>query len=191
MLEEEVQNESVIAIAGLIYSLPVLFEYRMGPQIADWIYGYNAGGVNEAGILRPVVFVDNGLLLAFFFAPVVIAAGALWRLRSHIGRFTPGATTAYLSVILLLCRSFGSIIYGPVMLPLVRWASPRVQLRVACVLVTLASGYPLLRVANLVPTESIVKAVAVLSTSRADSLNTRFVNEGTLLDHAWERPWFG
>jgi hypothetical protein len=180
-----------LAIGGLLYSLPVLFEFRMGPQISHWIYGYDAGGVNEAGILRPVVFVDNGLLLAFFFAPVVIAAGALWRLRSNIGRFTPGAATAFLSFILLICRSFGSTVYGAVMVPLVRWASPRMQLRVACVLVTLALGYPLLRVANLVPTNSIVNAVAVLSTTRAESLNTRFVNEATLLHHAWERPWFG
>jgi hypothetical protein len=180
-----------LTIAGLVYSLPVLFEIRMGPQISQWIYGYNAGGVNEAGVLRPVVFVDNGLLLAFFFAPVVIAAGALWRLRSQIGQFPPSGTTAYLSVILLLLRSFGSISYGAVIMPLVRWANPRLQLRVACVLVTLALGYPLLRVANLVPTDSIVKSVAVLSTSGADSLNTRFVNEEALLEHAWERPWFG
>jgi hypothetical protein len=178
-------------IAGLMYSLPVLFEYRMGPQISQWIYGYDAGGVNNGGMVRPVVFVDNGLLLAFFFAPVVIAAGALWHLRSQIDRFPPGATTSYLGVILLLCGSFGSMVYGAVIVPLVRWANPRLQLRVACVLVTLALGYPLLRVANLVPTDSIVKAVAVLSTSHANSLNTRFVNEAALLEHAWERQWFG
>lgn len=179
------------ATAGLIYSLPVLFEFRMGPQISQWIYGYNAGGINEAGILRPVVFTDNGLLLAFFYAPVVIAAGALWRLRSPVGRFAPGAATAYLSFILLICRSFGSITYGAFIMPLVRWGNPRLQLRVACVLVTVALGYPLLRVADLVPTDTIIRAVAAVSSSRAESLNTRFVNEADLLDHAWERPWFG
>jgi hypothetical protein len=163
----------------------------MGPQLSILIYGYNAGGVNEAGDLRPVVFVDNGLLLSFFFALVAIAAGALWRLRSKIGQFPPGATTAYLSVILLLCRSFASLAYAVVLIPLVRWASPRLQLRLACVLVTLALSYPLLRVADLIPTDSIVNYVAVLSASRADSLKTRFDNEEQLLDRAWERPWFG
>lgn len=180
-----------LVIAGLMYSLPVLFEVRMGPQISDWIYGYHAQSWSGSGVLRSVVFFDNGLLLAFFFAPVVIAAGALWRLRSHIGRFPPGATTAYLSIILLICRSFSSISYGAVIMPLVRWASPRLQLRVACVLVTLALAYPLLRVADLVPTESIINGVTVLSTSHAVSLQTRFDNEEQLLEKAWERPWFG
>jgi len=180
-----------LVMAGLVYSLAVLFEYRMGPQLAPLIYGYNAGGINEAGDVRPVVFVDNGLLLSFFFALVAIAAGALWRLRSRIGQIPPGATTAYLSVILLLCRSFASLAYAGVLIPLVRWASPRLQLRLACVLVTLALSYPLLRVADLIPTNSIVNDVAVLSTSRAISLQTRFDNEEQLLDRAWERPWFG
>jgi len=180
-----------LVIAGLLYSLPVLFEFRMGPVLSIWMYGYNAGFVNGSGDLRPVVFIDNGLLLAFFFAPVVIAAGALWRLRSHISRFPPGATAAYLGGILLICRSFGSAFYMAFTLPLVRWASPRLQLRVACVLVTVATAYPLLRVADLVPTEPILNVVSQLSTSHAGSLKTRFDNEHDLLAKAWERRWFG
>jgi len=180
-----------LVMAGLVYSLAVLFEYRMGPQLAPLIYGYNRGFINEGGYLRPVVFADNGLLLSFFFALVLIAAGALWRLRSQIGQFPPGAPTAYLSVILMLFKSFAALSYAVVLIPLVRWASPRLQLRLACVLVTLALSYPLLRVADLIPTDSIVNDVAVLSTSRADSLKTRFDNEEQLLDRAWERPWFG
>jgi hypothetical protein len=180
-----------LVIAGLVYSLAVLFEYRMGPQLAPLIYGYNRGGINEAGDVRPVVFGDNPLMMAFFFVPVVIAAGALWRLRSHIARFPPGATTAYLSVILLLFKSFGYMVYGVVLIPIVRWASPRLQLRLACVLVTLALIYPLLRVAELIPTDSILNEVAVLSPAKAGSLKTRFDSEEQLLDRAWERPWFG
>jgi hypothetical protein len=180
-----------LVITGLIYSLPILFEFRMSPQLANWIYGYDTWSSNYEGLVRPVVFLANGLEAAFFVATAAIAAGALWRLQSHIGRIPPGMPTAYLSVILLLPRALASIIYGAVIVPLVRWASPRLQLRVACVLVMLAFSYPLLRVADLVPTDSILNTMAVLSPKHAGSLKTRFDNEEALLDKAWERPWFG
>jgi hypothetical protein len=49
----------------------------------------------------------------------------------------------------------------------------------------------MLRVADLFPNTSFVEAAAAVSTDRADSLQTRFDQEQTLLDHAWQRPWFG
>ena len=33
-----------LVIAGLLYSLPMLFEIRMSPQLSRWIYGYFPGG---------------------------------------------------------------------------------------------------------------------------------------------------
>jgi hypothetical protein len=65
------------------------------------------------------------------------------------------------------------------------------QLRVACLLVTIALGYPMLRIANLVPTTSILEVAREVSVGRAESLETRFTNEDNLLERAWERPWFG
>jgi hypothetical protein len=138
-----------------------------------------------------VVFIGHGLGVAFFIMTTTVAAAALWRTKARIGRFSSAATTAYLSVVLVLCKTASVLVYTAALAPLVRWASPRVQLSVASVLVIIALAYPMLRVADLFPTTSLVEAAAAVSADRAESLKTRFDNEDQLLDRAWERPWFG
>ena len=120
-----------------------------------------------------------------------VAAAALWRTQTRITRWRPGGITAYLSIVLVLCKATGALVYGAVLVPLVRWASPRVQLRVASVLVLIALTYPMLRIAELVPTTSILQAASAVSADRAASLGVRFDQEQQLLNHAFERVWFG
>lgn len=187
-----------LVIAGLAYSLPMLFEVRMSPQLNTWIYGYfpNLSTFGEEfrdGGFRPVVFLGTGLFVAFFAMTTTVAAAALWRTRTRIiGQLAPGGiVTAYLSFILLLCKSLGASVYGAVLVPLVRWASHRWQLRVACVFAIIALAYPMLRIADLVPTTSILEATSAVDEDRALSLKTRFEQEHQLLDHALQRPWFG
>ena len=184
----------LLVIAGLGYSLLMLFEIRMSPQLHTWIYGYFPSNFFQQardGGFRPVVFLGHGLLVAFFAMTTTVAAAALWRTQTRIGRFAPGAVTAYLSFVLIMCKTFSSLMYGAVLVPLVRWASPRLQLSVASALVILTLVYPALRVADLVPVDSILQAARSVSTARAASLETRFTNEQQLLDHALKRPWFG
>jgi hypothetical protein len=184
----------IMVIAGLAYSLPMLFEVRMSPELSTWIYGYQGIGVPAAfrdGGSRPVVFLTNGLLVAFFAMTTTVAAAALWRTQTRIRRWPPSGITAYLTFVLVLCKTMGALVYGAALMPLVRWASPRLQLRVACVLVTIALAYPMLRSVDVFPTNAFLQAARVVSVDRADSLNTRFVNENLLLERASERPWFG
>ena len=139
-----------------------------------------------------MVFLGHGLLVAFFTMTATVASAALWRTQTRaIRRFAPGGVAAYLSVLLVLCRTASALIYAALLVPLVRWARPRLQLQVASVLVLIALTYPLLRAAELVPTTSILEAAEFLSPERANSLRTRFENEDQLLDRAWQRPWFG
>ena len=67
------------------------------------------------------------------------------------------------------------------MVPLVRLAKPRLQLRIAMILVTFAVAYPLLRTADLVPTNYIVDAARLINEERADSLQFRFDHEKAAL----------
>jgi len=184
----------VLVIAGLVYSLPMLFEIRMSPQLHYWFYGYYPSqfvqGMRGGGF-RPMVFMGHGLLAAFFIMSAAVAATALWRTHSSVQRLPAGGVTAYLSLVLLLCKSLGALIYGALLVPLVRLAMPRTQFRVALVLVTMALLYPMLRIADLVPTASIVEAAATVSTHRASSLKTRFDNENKLLERASRRLFFG
>ena len=41
-----------LVIAGLLYSLPMLFEIRMSPQLHRWVYGYYPSGFATADALR-------------------------------------------------------------------------------------------------------------------------------------------
>ena len=76
-----------LVVAGLIYSLPMLFEVRMSPQLHTWIYGYfphSFGQQMRDGGFRPVVFIGHGLGVAFFVMTTVVAAAAFWRTGTHL-----------------------------------------------------------------------------------------------------------
>jgi hypothetical protein len=188
----------VLVIAGLAYSLPIFFELRMSPQLHALIYGYFPGGLFlntvRGGGYRPVVFLTNGLVLTFFMLTTVVAAAAFWRTGAQVTRRvrlpTAGITT-YLSAMLVLCKSFSHLLYGAILVPLVCFIAPKLQARIALLLVTLALMYPILRATNLVPTDTAFTLAASISTDRAASLETRFKNEGQLLEHASQRFWFG
>jgi len=183
-----------LVVAGLVYSLPMLFEIRMSPQLHHWIYGYEPSSFFQQirdGGFRPVVFLGHGLTVAFFTMTAVLAATTLWRLRASVVRLPAAGVTVYLGMMLILCKSLAALIYGLIFSPLVRWASPRLQVRIALVLVGFALLYPLLRSADLVPTTAIVDIVDTVDADRAYSLKVRFAQEHQLLDRASQRPLFG
>jgi hypothetical protein len=184
----------VLVIAGLAYSLPMLIEARMSPQFHNWIYGYHSSGfvmsLREDGY-RPMIFMGHGLIAAFFAMITAVAAAALWRTNTKIRRWPPAGVTVYLSAILLLYRSMGAAVSGAILIPLVYLTRAKLQLRVAMVLVLVALLYPMLRTTDLVPTQFMVSASALVSEDRASSLQFRFDHERKLLDHASARLFFG
>jgi len=184
----------VLTIAGLLYSIPMLIEIRLSPQLHYWVYGYAPSDFIQEmrdGGFRPMVFMGHGLLAAFFMMTAVVAATALWRARIRVAPAPPITVAAYLSVLLVLCKSMGALLYGFVLVPLVRLAKPRLQLRVAVVLATIALAYPMARMADLVPSRLLLEWAASVSQDRGDSLRTRFVQEGQLLERASQRFIFG
>ena len=60
-------NEQIIrnlTLAGLFYSLAMLFEIRMSPQLQNWIYGFTPGEFYQQArgdTFRPIVFMGHGL----------------------------------------------------------------------------------------------------------------------------------
>jgi hypothetical protein len=197
LLRSSADNEEilrVLVIAGLIYSVPILFEIRMSPQLHAWIYGYHGSSFVIAlrgGGYRPSVFMQTGLLLAFFMMTTAVAAAAFWRVQTRIHRLPSAGVTLYLSTILVLCKSLGALVYGAVLAPLVRFTKPRIQLRVALVLVGIALLYPILRAGDVFPTKTIVEIANLVSADRASSLEFRFDNEERLLERGSQRFLFG
>src|SRR5262249_37895590 len=88
-------------------------------------------------------------------------------------------------------RSLGALLYALVLVPLMHWAKPRAQLRVAVALAVIALSYPVLRTWDLVPTTFMLDTAASVDSARADSLKVRFDNEDRLLERASERFLFG
>jgi hypothetical protein len=187
---------SVLSFAGLAYSILLLFEIRFSPQLHNWIYGYYPSDfiqtMREGGGFRPMVFMGHGLVASFFAMTAAVASGALWRTRTRIVKFAPaGAVAAYLSAVLVLCKSGAATVYGMVLVPMVSWTKPRFQMRVAAILVSVALLYPALRMYDVFPTDALVEISNTINEQRASSLRYRFDQEGLLLERASQRFLFG
>jgi hypothetical protein len=186
--------KSLVA-ATLIYSLPMLFEIRMSPQLHTWIYGYFPNDTFSQQIrgssYRPVVFTEHGLALALFTSLALIAAIILHRLRIRVFNIPPLGTAAYLSALLLLCRSLGPIIYAVILLPVTLFTGPRVWTKIACAVTIVVCFYPALRSNGLAPTQIVSQFASAVSPQRAASFETRTSNEEQLLAKALEKPFFG
>ena len=185
----------ILVVAGLAYSIPMLIEIRLSPQLHTWIFGYfpHEGGFMQAirsGGFRPVVFMGHGLLVATFAMFVTVAAAALWRDKLMAGgRYL--IKTVYMFIVLVLCKTLGALIFAIVALPLVVLTSYRTQVRIAAVMVLIAVAYPALRGADLVPVDDMLEAAASINEERSKSLEFRFDNEEALLEKASKRPLFG
>jgi hypothetical protein len=186
---------TILVVAGAAYSVLLLFEIRMSPQLHFWFYGYYPSDfiqeVREGGAFRPMVFMGHGLIACFFAMTVAVAAAVLWRAKIAVFRAPPALVTGYLSVVLVLCKSGAALVYGAVLIPLVRWTKPRLQLKVAVLLVSLALVYPVMRIAEIFPTTVIENAAIDINDQRGFSLKFRFDQEERLLERAAQRFLFG
>jgi len=183
-----------LALAGLGYSLLMLFEVRMSPQLHIWIYGYfphEFGQQMRYGGFRPVVFMGHGLLVAFFAAITLISATVLWQLKTRINRFSAANVTYYLLLVLLLCKSMASLVYGFFALLLIKFAKIKTQLRIATILVLMALLYPTMCVMNIFPHQALVENVQAIDAERAQSMKFRFDNEHELLERGRQKFFFG
>ena len=189
-------------LGGLVYSLLVLIEVRLSPQLSKWIYGYFPHSFAQhvrGGGYRPIVFLQHGLWVAFFMMTTFIAAAILWRQaragsgesgeRHQAGRYLLGIV--YLGIILVLCKSLGSLFFGIFLLPIVLFLSLRLQLWIAVALVSISVTYPFLRSAGLVPVDRVYEIAQSINEKRAASFLGRLTNEDLLLAHAERRPLFG
>jgi hypothetical protein len=196
-LRNPADNEEILrtlVIAELFYSIPMLIEVRMSPQLHTWFYGYPAADFGQQvrnGGFRPTVFIGHGLLVAFFMMTAVVASAAFWRARTRVTPASQVTVTAYLSVVLVLCKALGAQLYAALLVPLVRLAKPRLQLRIAVVLAAITLAYPMARFTDLIPTRLLLEWSASYDADREDSLAFRFNQEGQLLERASQRFLFG
>jgi hypothetical protein len=183
-----------VIVAAALYSVLVLVELIISPRIHRIFYGYYAMhyvAAHRWGGWRPTVFMEHVLALSMFMLSAALGAVGLARARLKILRIPAWGATAYLTLVFVLCKGLGSLVLGLVALPIAIAARPRLQLWLASAFVALTFAYPLLRTAQLVPTDAMVEIARGVGTDRAASLKVRFDNEDRLLAWARKRIWLG
>jgi hypothetical protein len=186
----------VLAIGGLMYSVPVLWEIRMSPGLHEFVYGFKAEDFAQAkrgGLWgwRPMVFVGHGLSLAMLLGACGVAAAGLWRARSAIVRGMGVVLTPYLYALLIACSSLGALVLSTAALPCVMLLRPSFQGRIMMLLCVAVLTYPVTRALDVFPSTWLVEQAEQISEDRAASLRFRFDNEDELIDRARERILFG
>ena len=184
----------VLCFAGLIYSLPTLYEVRMSPQLHKIIYGGNVVAWKQnlrSGGFRPAVFLGHGLTLGIFMAIAVLATAGCVRTLSAARKPIFVVAFLWLFVTLVLIKAFGALLIVILLAPVVFLCGARFQMLIAGSIAIIIMSYPILRGTDLVPTDMLVRNAAKIDLQRAASLEFRFDNEDELLEKASQRPAFG
>jgi hypothetical protein len=180
--------------ALLFYSVAMLFEVRMSPQLHRWVYGYFphsfAQQIRDGGF-RPVVFLSHGLEVALFTTLGLLAAVVLFRRRNNVLTLPALPVAGYFSVLVLLCKSLGATVYAIVLAPVVLLTKPRSWARLALIGSLFVCSYPILRSNDIAPTQLITNVAGSFSEERKASFEMRVNNEDALLAKANLKPFFG
>ena len=179
---------------ALVYTLPMLFELKMSPQLHNIAYGYQPSQfvqeIRENGY-RPMVFVGHGLGLAFWMSTCVLAASALLKNKIRATILSPLALVCYLFVILIFCKTWSATVYAMLGMIFILKSRPAAQVKWSLILAALVILYPVTKVNGIFPEKEIINLISQYNPERAQSLEFRFRNENEMLAHALERPYFG
>ncbi|SHH18472.1 hypothetical protein SAMN05444003_2363 [Cognatiyoonia sediminum] len=184
----------ILSVAGMIYSLPTLYEVRMSPQLNRMVYGFFPHSWQQhirGDGFRPIVFLSHGLWLGIFLALSALATVALTRVHTSGSKIWYWFCALWLAGTLLLSKNLGASVIFFVLLPVVWFFGVRLQLLSAAIIAAIVLTYPILRGNDLVPTNQLVSLAQNVSAERAGSLQFRFVNEDIVMDKAQRKPIFG
>ncbi|NGP53703.1 hypothetical protein [Thioalkalivibrio sp. XN8] len=187
---------TALAVAGVVYSFFVLFEFRMSPRLHIWIYGFFQHDWVQhirGGGFRPIVFLEHGLAVGLFLATALLASSGQFRVRATAG-LAKGPWVVggiWIALALLLSRNLAAVVLVMVFVPAVLLLSVRNQLLLAAFVAVTFLSFPLLRGVGLVPIETIISAAEIVDERRAASLRFRLYHEDALLERALEKPLSG
>ena len=184
----------VLAVSGVLYILPILYEVRMSPQLNSKFYGFFPASFLQhvrMGGYRPIVFFEHGLRLSLFLALAFLASLACVRLVRPQYRTRFILATAGLFGALVISKSLGALMIALILAPVMFLAPLRIKLLVAAGITAVTLIYPVLRGNNLAPVDQLVELVHNIDEERAGSLKFRLTQEDILLEKATEKPLFG
>lgn len=180
-----------LVLSLLCYSIPMLIEVRLSPQINIWTYGFFQHDFVQTmryNGFRPIVYLEHPLWVASLTLSALICAVMFARAQRTSKAY---AIAAYLTFALVICKSLGALLEFAVALPILWLLRPRYITMIAGVLGILVVLYPIARSSPLMPVDEVVSTATGAEAERGQSLEFRLVNEGLLLQRAQERIWFG
>lgn len=183
-----------LVLAALAYSLLIMWEVRMSPQLHTQLYGFfphHFGQQIRGGGFRAVVFLGHGLVVAIFIAMAIIAAIGLWRDRVRIKRIPGFAYTSILIFVLIISKSFGALLLAIFIGTASYFLKYRRLVTILAISGMVIIAYPALRGAGFIPVNGIAEFISDYSTERSGSLQTRIDNEDKLLEKTSRKPVFG
>jgi len=192
--EDQLELFKLLVIAALWYSLLILFEIRMSPQLHTWIYGFfphSFGQQYRFGGFRAVVFMGHGLIVAMFVALSLGAATILWRNNIKVYGLPPYVIVIYFFLLLILSKTVGAFLLGTILMVAIAWVPVRIMKRMTLFIMLIVILYPLLSIFDIFPHQGLVDLAAKFDLDRAQSLAFRFFHENRLLQHAQEKLFFG
>lgn len=186
-----------IFISGVIYIPFCLFEWRFSPQIHRMVYGAHQHdfiqSIRAVGY-RPLVFMQNGLILSMWMMVAALSGFWLWR-YAYLRRFWELSAKICVIALLgvtLICQSvnaIGLLAVGLGVLYVGHYLRTPLPL---LILLMISPSYVYIRTMTHTPVKPVIELVAkVVGDERGRSVQTRFVNEERLMARAWERPLFG
>lgn len=183
-------------VAGLCYSLLVLFEIRMSPQLHRWTYGYFQHSWQQhirGGNFRPIVFMPHGLWIGIFLTTSVLAAFVLLKNKVKAGESRVQFLLAgfWLLGVLLISSNMGATFLALVFVPILWVLSYRVQIWIALAVMSWFLIHPALRQTELVTFERALEVVGRISVERQESFKFRVDNERKFMERAVEKPIAG
>ncbi len=184
----------VMAVGGLLYSLPTLAEVRLSPQLHNIVYGYFQSSwiqhLRTDGF-RPIVFMDHGLVLSLVLCLCALSIMAYVRAIDGDKRILYVLASLYMLVVVILSKSLGMALVAGSLIPILMFASVRVQMLCAALIACIVLTYPVSRAVGISPLQPIVMLVEPVAPNRASSLNYRLDAETVAVDRAAEKPIFG
>lgn len=185
----------ILALGGLIYSIPVLLEIRISPQLNRMIYGFHAHSFAQqirGDGFRAMVFIEHGIYVAFFLTTATIACIGMYQSKSKGSERTKWfIAAAFLLVVLVLSKTLGSlilvIVFGSSILLLPR----KMRLFITALFTIVILLYPILRSSNVIPVGKILSVAESINPNRALSLGVRLKNEDALLAKGMQKPISG
>ena len=178
----------------LFYSLFIVWEIRMSPQLHAQIYGFfphSFAQMMREGGFRSVAFLGHGLLTSILLGMAIAGAFGIRRYGlKKLWKFKPLTIGIYLLAVLVLNKSLASLLFTLCFVSLILFFPGRLQVRIMVLIGIIIMIFPAIR-SEYVPLDEIVAKFEEYSPERAQSLEFRVQNEDKLIEKAFLRSLFG